>query len=35
MKAQEWLNSIIEGGDSNSFYTRLATARLNEILSKE
>ena len=35
VKAKEWLNQIIENGDSNSFYTRLATARLNEILSKE
>ncbi len=35
MKAKEWLNQIIEKGDSNSFYTRLATARLNEIISKE
>lgn len=32
-KAKKWLNLIIEGGDSNSFYTRLATARLNEIVS--
>ena len=35
LKAKEWLNLIIQEGDSNSFYTRLATARLNEILLKE